>query len=129
MNELHIDDFYKDAARILLALYLQFPRPVSIYVADISGIDNVDEYGLHSERHDACLHTMLWLAEEQLLRYTDTIYREGIDHAVLTHKAMQWLSARHADGTAAQAMQQALDSQSTIRINQVMSRCLRLDAL
>jgi hypothetical protein len=94
MGDIHIDDFYKDAARILLVLYQYFPRPYTVYVEDISGPDEPDEYGLHSDRHQACFSTMVWLADAGLLRYVDVINREAIDQAVLTHKALTLLTTR-----------------------------------
>lgn len=95
MIDLHVDDFYKDVAIILLQLYSTFPRPAPVYVEDVCGPDEVDEYGLHSARHLACLGTMLWLADEGYLRHEDTIRQEAVDMAVLTHKAFVLLSARH----------------------------------
>ena len=62
MTDLHIDDFCHDAARIIVHLYSVFPRRTSVYVVDISGDDEPDEVGLHSDRFMACLGTMLWLA-------------------------------------------------------------------
>ena len=94
MGDLHIDDFYKDAAKVLLVLYQYFPRPYTVYVSDISGPDEPDEYGLHSDRHQACFSTMVWLADAGLLRYVDIINREAIDQAVLTHKALTLLTTR-----------------------------------
>ena len=82
MSDIHIDDFYKDAARVLLVLYQYFPRPYTVYVADISGPDEPDEYGLHSDRHQACFSAM--------------IYKEAIDQAVLTQKALTLLTTRSA---------------------------------
>ncbi|MCK0536623.1 hypothetical protein [Alcanivorax quisquiliarum] len=93
MADIHIDDFCRDAALVLLHLYNQFPRPQAIYVEDISGPDTPDEVGLHSKRHMACLSTMLWLADEGYLRYDSLIYQDGIDQAVLTNKAFVLLSA------------------------------------
>lgn len=93
LADIHIDDFCRDAALILLHLYNHFPRPQSIYVEDISGPDTPDEVGLHSKRYMACLGTMLWLADEGYLRYTSLIYQDGIDQAVLTNKAFVLLSA------------------------------------
>src|SRR5690606_3537220 len=93
MADLHIDDFYKDAARILAQLYNAFPRKAAVYVEDISGPDSPDEYGLHSPRHQACFSAMLWLAEEGYVRYVDTIRQEAIDQAVLTHKAFVLLNS------------------------------------
>ncbi len=87
MADLHIDDFYKDAARILVQLYNAFPRKTTVYVEDISGPDSPDEYGIHSPRHQACFSAMLWLADEGYVRYEDTIRQEALDQAVLTHKA------------------------------------------
>lgn len=87
MADLHIDDFYKDASRILVQLYNAFPRKTTVYVEDISGPDSPDEYGIHSPRHQACFSAMLWLADEGYVRYEDTIRQEALDQAVLTHKA------------------------------------------
>lgn len=94
MGDLHIDDFYKDAAHILLALYQYFPRPCTLYVTDISGPDEPDEYGLHSDRHQACFSTMVWLADAGLLRFIDVINKEAVDQAVLTHRALTLLTTR-----------------------------------
>lgn len=93
MADIHIDDFYKDAARILVQLYNAFPRKSAVYVEDISGPDSPDEYGIHSARYQACFSAMLWLAEEGYLRYVDTIRQEAIDQAVLTHRAFVLLSS------------------------------------
>lgn len=95
MLDLHIDDFYKDAGLILLALFMTFPRKSTVYVEDICGPDEVDEYGLHSARFLSCFGTMIWMGEEGYLRYEDTIRQEAIDQAVLSHKAFMLLSARH----------------------------------
>lgn len=90
---LHIDDFSQDVARILLQLYMNFPRPQAVYVEDISGPDQLDEAGLHGKRHMACLGAMLWLAEEGYLRYQSTLYQEGIEQAVLSNRAFTLLTA------------------------------------
>jgi hypothetical protein len=89
--DIHIDDFCRDAALILLHLYSAFPRRASVYVEDICGPDTPDDVGLHSDRHMACLGTMLWLAEEDYLRFEAMIYQDGIDQAVLTGKAFTLL--------------------------------------
>jgi hypothetical protein len=94
MGDIHIDDFYKDAARILLVLYQFFPRPYTLYVIDVSGPDEPDEYGLHSDRHQACFSTMVWLSDAGLLRFTEVINKEAIDSAVLTHRALTLLTTR-----------------------------------
>jgi hypothetical protein len=96
MSDIHIDDFYKDAAKVLLVLYQYFPRPYTVYVSDISGPDEPDEYGLHSDRHQACFSAMIWLADAALLRYVDIINKDAIDQAVLTQKALTLLTTRSA---------------------------------
>lgn len=93
MSHLHIDDFSQDAARILMQCYLQFPKPQAVYVEDICGPTEVDDVGLHSPRHMACLSTMLWLADEGWLRYAATIYQQGIEHAVLSSHGFNRLTA------------------------------------
>ncbi|HLV77462.1 MAG TPA: hypothetical protein VKY53_06005 [Marinobacter sp.] len=93
MADLHIEDFYKDVAVILVQLYTVFPRRTNLFVEDIAGPDAPDEFGLHSKRHMACFGTLVWLQEEGWLRYVDTIRQEALDQAVLTHKAFVRLSA------------------------------------
>lgn len=93
MSDLHIDDFCKDVARILNQLYLVFPRKSTLFVEDIAGHDEPDEFGMHSERHMACLGAMLWLAEEGVIRFGDTIRQEAVDQAVLAGGTFALLSA------------------------------------
>ncbi|MEZ5435292.1 MAG: hypothetical protein R3E67_01300 [Pseudomonadales bacterium] len=78
-------------------LYQFFPRPYTVYVADISGHDESDEYGLHSDRHNACFSTMIWLADAGWLKFVDTINKDAIDQAVLTNKALSLLTTRSAN--------------------------------
>ena len=93
MADIHIEEFYKDTAIALVQLYNAFPRRVNLFVEDIAGPDNPDEFGLHSNRHMACFGTLVWMEEEGLLRYVDTIRQEALDQAVLTHTAFVRLSA------------------------------------
>ncbi len=93
MAEIHVEEFYKDVAIALVQLYGAFPRRINLFVEDIAGPDEPDEFGLHSTRHMACFGALLWLAEEGLLRYVDTIRQEALDQAVLTHKAFVRLSS------------------------------------
>ncbi len=90
--DLQIDDFYKDAAGGLLMLYQAFPRKLALYVEDLIGREEPDEFGLPSKRHQACLGALLWLAEEGYLRYVDTIRQEAVDQAVLTGRSFTVLS-------------------------------------
>lgn len=99
--DLHIDDFYKDAAAGLLALYQAFPRKVDLYVEDLIGREEPDEFGLPSTRHQSCLGALLWLAEEDYLRFTSTIGYDALDQAVLSEKAFVRLS-RAVPNTSAQ---------------------------
>lgn len=119
MADLHIDDFYKDAALVLLQLYQVFPRKAAIYVEDISGPDEPDEYGLHSKRYMACLSAMLWLAEQGYLSFESTIRQEAIDQAVLTHKGFTLLSSRCELDTKQAEVPAALVAQSGSNINQL----------
>lgn len=92
MLDIHITDFYNDVARILTTLYKAFPRQISMYVEDISGLDTPDDYGLHSERHLACFHTFLWLKAEGLIRYGDVEGQTAFNHTVLTLDGFRWLA-------------------------------------
>ncbi len=102
--DLQIDDFYKDAASGLLMLYQAFPRKVALYVEDLIGREEPDEYGLPSKRHQSCLGALLWLAEEGYIRFDSTIAYDALDQAVLSEKGFLRLtrSIPHAlpDGAA-----------------------------
>jgi hypothetical protein len=92
--DLHIDDFYRDVARIFLRLHSSFPRKIILYVDEISGDDEPDEFGLHSPRFQAGFSAMVWLAQEGYLRFDETIREEALDQAVLTRKGFLLLSSR-----------------------------------
>ncbi|AYN94164.1 MULTISPECIES: hypothetical protein [Pseudomonas] len=94
--DLHIEDFYKDAAKGLLALYQSFPRKATLYVEDLIGREEPDQFGLPSVRHQSCFSALLWLAEEDYLRYTTNLGYDALDQAILTEKAFLRLSASHA---------------------------------
>lgn len=94
MSDIHIGDFYKDAGKMLSILYSSFPRKTTLYVEDISGPDNPDEFGLHSDRFLACFSTMIWLAEAGYLAFDSTIRQEAVDQATLTHKGFLILASR-----------------------------------
>ena len=87
MADINIENFYKHIARILSILYTAFPSKTPLYVDDVAGVDDPDEYGLHSPDYTAGFFAILWLADEQYIRYMDTIRQDGVDQAVLTHKA------------------------------------------
>jgi len=93
MLDIHIDDFCKDSAVTLKLLYDAFPCNSDLLVEQIIGPDELDDFGLHSRRHQACLAAMLWLADEGLIRFGGLIQQEGIDQAVLTNAAFSLLSS------------------------------------
>lgn len=88
MADLNLLDFYKDTAKILIQLHRSFPRKIEVYVEDLIGADHVDEFGLHSKRHESCFGSLLWLSDEGYLRFQTTIRQEAIDQAVLTSKSV-----------------------------------------
>lgn len=98
MSDIHIDDFYRDAAKILIALYGQFPRKITLYVEDICGPDTPDEFGLHSPRHQACFHTMMWLGSADYLQYEQAVRQEALDQVVLSHRGFLLLNSVPASG-------------------------------
>jgi hypothetical protein len=85
--DINIENFYRHIAKILSILYASFPSKTPIYVDDVAGIDEPDEYGLHSPTYTAGFYAILWLADEDYVRYSDTIRQDGVDQAVLTHHA------------------------------------------
>lgn len=99
MSDIHIDDFFKDAAKTLARLYLSFPRKAAVFVEEIAGPVATDEFGVPGTRFLACFGTLLWLAEEGYLRYDEAIRMEGIDQAVLTARCFSVLTL-HAGGEA-----------------------------
>lgn len=94
MADLHIEDFYRDVAKIFLQLYAGFPRKCVLYVEDISGPDEPDEFGLHHPRFQACFSAMVWLAENGYLTFDAPIGQEALDQAVLTRRSFLLLSSR-----------------------------------
>lgn len=140
MADIHVEEFYKDAAIALVQLYGAFPRRINLFVEDIAGPDDPDDFGLHSKRHMACFGALLWLAEEGFLRYVDTIRQEALDQAVLTQKAFVRLSAPVDDPSQSAAepdralppavrddlsthihlIREALKGGSSVKISQVM---------
>ena len=97
MADLNLLDFYKDTAKILIQLHRSFPRKIEVYVEDLIGADHVDEFGLHSKRHESCFGSLLWLSDEGYLRFQSTIRQEAIDQAVLTSKTVVLLGTTYTD--------------------------------
>ncbi len=101
MDNLHIEDFYKNTAKTFLQLYKSFPNKTILYVEDISGEDTPDEFGLHSPTHLSCLSAIVWLAEHSYVAFDSIIRQEAFDQIVLTEKTFLLLSSHSLpdDGT------------------------------
>ena len=142
MSDIHIDDFFRDAAIALNRLYLSFPRPIALFVEDIVGPDEPDEFGMHSTRHSACFASLLWLAEEGYFRFADTIRQDAVDQAVLSARMFTLLSTadpkheipdldalpialQFEQSINVQRIREAIRSQSSSRIRIVMTDLLR----
>ncbi len=93
MADIHIADFHRDSAAILATLYRSFPRKIQLFVDDIAGSAEPDEFGLPSPRHQACFATMVWLAEAGYINYLSPIRQEALDQATLSHMAFTLLSS------------------------------------
>ncbi len=106
MFDIHIEEFFIDSFAVLSQLYQSFPTARPVFVEDIAGPDDPDEYGVHSKRFQACFGAMLWLEKEGYLRFETTIRQEAIDQACLTTKGLMLL-ARTAQNTQ---LQQLCDS-------------------
>ena len=129
MRDLHLHDFYRDCARILLLLLSTFPQRAPLYVEDLIDPEPADEFGLPSRRHTSAFAAMLWLAEEGWLRFHETIRQDGIERAVLTRTAFVALFAVDAnpahDGTPlAAALEAAVRQGSSSKIQTLMERLL-----
>jgi hypothetical protein len=109
MADLHLDDFYGDVARSLLTLLQTFPRPHTLFVEDICGPDEPDEFGLHSKRHQACFAALLWLAEEGYLRHAGPVRQEAIDQAVLSSRTLLLLNAPPRQSMLTEVSQQSAE--------------------
>jgi hypothetical protein len=126
MADLHIDDFYRDCAMVLHQLYQTFPRKAAVFVEDLIGHDEPDEFGMHSRRHHACFAAMLWLADEGHIRFESPIRQEAIDQAVLTGRMFALLSATPAAAELSRVhgIRAALQAQSSTAIGRVMAELM-----
>ena len=93
VGDLHIDDFCKDAAKTWLLLFRRFPVKTTLYVEDIAGPDEPDEFGLHSPRFEAGFSALVWLHESDYIHYSDTVKQELVEDATLTHRAFTFLTS------------------------------------
>lgn len=136
MNDVNIDDFYHDIGVILLSLYQQFPRKVSLFIDDICGPDQMDDFGLHSSRYLSAIGALMWLHDEGYIRYMDIVKQESAEECTLTQKAFVKLikpnlngtnlneasSIEKRESTLAFQMQHALQAQSSIDLQNVIEQ-------
>lgn len=139
MGDIHIEEFYHDIGLILSRLYASFPRRTTIYVIDISGEDEADEFGLHSERYLSCFSAMVWLKDQGYIDFYSTIKQDAVDQAVLTQKSFLILSNQASviigdepdlenlspyiaqkSITNVNVLRRALKSQSAIKISKIV---------
>ncbi|TNC82611.1 MAG: hypothetical protein C9356_01680 [Oleiphilus sp.] len=99
MFDIHIEDFFKDCSKALVMLYQNFPRKMALFVEDISGPDQPDEYGVHSARFMSSFGALLWLADEGYIQYETTIRQEAVDQATLTSKGLHMIAGVSYDDT------------------------------
>jgi len=130
MLDVHIDEFFKDSSVILLTGLQQFPAPTTLFVEDICGPDEMDEFGLHSSRHLAALGALSWLKDEGFIRFGMIDRQESVDDFVLTAKAFSRL-IKTIDETGTplfRALHDArFDTNSTL-VRQLISDWLLTDA-
>ena len=119
MTDLNVEDFFKDVAKALDILYRSFPIPTTVYVEDICGADEPDEFGLHSKRYVGCFNTLLWLQAEGYIRFVEPIKQEAVDQAVLSSRCFTLLSTPEAAGYPS-----AFDAQADAHIEH-LRRALR----
>lgn len=138
MIDVNIDDFYHDIAVILLSLYQQFPQKINLYVEDVCGPDQVDEFGLHSKRHLSCIGAFMWLKDEGYIRYDDIIKQENASECTLTQKAFVTLirpcpdeagdsslkqsSAERFNSTLIQQLHKAIQDRSGLDVRLLIER-------
>lgn len=126
LDDLHIHDFYRDAGRILLALFNQFPAPATVYVEDIAGPDTPDEFGLHSPRHLACLGAMTWLKQSGYIHFSQLVRQEAVEEAALSHRGFLLLVNKIESGESnAQLLDQAVRHGSSPQMQELMERLMR----
>jgi hypothetical protein len=93
MFDIHIEEFFLDSTKILKRLYLAFPKKSNVFVEDIAGPDQPDDYGIHSDRFQSGFGAMIWLEKEGFISFESTLRQEAIDQAVLTVKGLKLMSS------------------------------------
>jgi len=142
MTNINVDDFYKDCGKTLSMLYGNFPRNLTLFVEDISGTDDPDEFGIHGLRYQACFAALAWMADEKWLRFDSKIREDALDQVVLTLPCFALLSKPLSDlnqtsdknlpesvqgerATYIYQIRQALRAKSSTQIAGIMNRFIQ----
>lgn len=124
MLDVHISDFWKDCAAILLIGVRNFPKQQVLYVEDIAGPDETDEFGLHSSRHLAALGAIQWLSDEGFIRYSLLNKQDSVDDFVITAKAFSRLLMTENNQPAFQSLEQAFFAQNSVWLESLVRSLL-----
>jgi hypothetical protein len=126
MLDVHIDDFFSDTAVILLSGLQNFPAPQILFIEDICGPDDTDEFGLHSPRHLAALGAIQWLRDEGYIRFGVIDRQESVDDFVLTSKSFSRLIKvlRDSGEPVFLELTNARKEGDSIRLRQLMTDCI-----
>jgi hypothetical protein len=126
MLDVHIDDFFSDTAVILLSGLQNFPAPQILFIEDICGPDDTDEFGLHSPRHLAALGAIQWLRDENYVRFGVIDRQESVDDFVLTSKSFSRLIKvlRDSGEPVFLELTNARKEGDSIRLRQLMTDCI-----
>lgn len=126
MLDVHIDDFFSDTAVILLSGLQNFPAPQILFIEDICGPDDTDEFGLHSPRHLAALGAIQWLRDEGYVRFGVIDRQESVDDFVLTSKSFSRLIKvlRDSGEPVFRELTEARTEGDSIRLRQLMTDCI-----
>ncbi|MDF1642446.1 hypothetical protein [Thalassolituus oleivorans] len=119
MLDVHIDEFFNDCTVALLMGLQSFPAAKTLFVEDIAGPDDMDEFGLHSARHIAALGALCWLKDEGFVRFGAMDRQESVDNFVLTSKAFSRLLALEpiANQPVFQILESARMEQDSTRVS------------
>jgi hypothetical protein len=126
MLDVHIDDFFSDTAVILLSGLQNFPAPQILFIEDVCGPDDTDEFGLHSPRHLAALGAIQWLRDENYVRFGVIDRQESVDDFVLTSKSFSRLIKvlRDSGEPVFLELTNARKEGDSIRLRQLMTDCI-----
>ena len=112
-----------------MTLYRRFPVKTTLYVEDICGPDQPDEFGLHSPRHTACFGAIIWLAEENYLRYEQAMQQEAFDEVVLSQACFNHFSSLAFEQNPAQTnishLKYILENKSSDELDTFMHQAMK----